>query len=75
MYKVLPFQGYIAHQGSPSQVSDDLANIINYEGANGWIFVQIQELTTYKAGTNGCFGFGAEPGCSISLAVLIFRRA
>lgn len=75
MYKVLPFQGYLSHQGNPSQISDELARIINHEAANGWTFVQVRELTTHMAGANGCFGLGTEPSRGFSLVVLVFRRA
>ncbi|MDZ4803204.1 MAG: hypothetical protein SGI92_34020 [Bryobacteraceae bacterium] len=74
MYKVIPFQSYISYQGNAQQVSGELQNIINTEAANGWMFIQIQELTTFKAGTAGCFGFGAAPDRQLAMAVLGFRH-
>lgn len=74
MFKVIPFMGYISYHGNPQHVSSELEQIINAEASNGWVFIQIQELTTTKAGSSGCFGIGREDPHAISLAVLIFRH-
>jgi hypothetical protein len=75
MYKVVPFKSYVTHNGNPGQISDELQNIINSEAGNGWIFVQLQELNTVRAGSNGCFGFGGKDAEHLTMAVLVFRQA
>ena len=74
MYKVVPFQAHISNTGSGQDLATGLQQIINQETAAGWGFVQIQELTTSIAGSSGCFGFGATPGQTVSMSVLIFRK-
>ena len=74
MYKVVPFQAHISNTGSGQDLATGLQQIINQETANGWSFVQIQELTTSIAGSAGCFGFNATPGTTVSMSVLIFRK-
>jgi len=74
MYKVVPFQAHIANTGSGQDLANGLQQIINQEAAGGWSFVQIQELTTSIAGTSGCFGFGATPGNTVYMSVLIFSK-
>ena len=74
MYKVVPFQARISNTGSGQELAGSLQQIINQEASGGWVFVQIQELTTFMAGTAGCFGLGATQGTNISMSVLIFRK-
>ena len=75
MYKVVPFQASISSDGSSRDVANGLQSIIQSETASGWEFVQIQELTTFIAGTNGCFGLGATPGRTTSMAVVVFKQS
>ena len=74
MYKVLPFQANISNTGSSKDVAADVQRIIDSEVSTGWEFVQIQELTTFVAGSSGCFGLGATPGTTTSMSLLIFRK-
>lgn len=74
MYKVVPYQAHISHTGSGQDVASGIQQIINQETGSGWTFVQIQELTTFVAGSSGCFGLGATPGTTIYLTVLIFKQ-
>ena len=74
VYKVVSFQASISSTGSGQDVAAALQRAIDQEATSGWDFVQIQELTTFVAGTSGCFGLGATPGTTTSMAVLIFKR-
>lgn len=74
MYKVVPFRSKLPNSGNGTEISTAIEEIVNKEFESGWSFVQIQELTTHVSGTNGCFGFFAEPSRTIYLTVLIFRR-
>ena len=74
MYKVVPFQAHISNTGSGQDLATSLQQIVNQEASGGWTFVQIQELTTSMAGSSGCFGFGATPGTTVYMSVLIFKK-
>ncbi len=74
MYKIVPFQAHISNAGSGQDLATGLQHIINQEASGGWTFVQIQELTTSIAGSSGCFGFGATPGTTVYLSVVIFQK-
>ena len=73
-YKVVSFQASISNTGSGQDVAAALQRAIDQEATSGWGFVQIQELTTFVAGSSGCFGFGATPGTTTSMAVLVFKK-
>ena len=73
-YKVVAFQASISNTGSGQDVAAALQRTIDQEATSGWVFVQIQELTTFVSGNSGCFGLGATPGTTTSMAVLIFKR-
>lgn len=73
-YKVVSFQASISNTGSGQDVAAALQRTIDHEATGGWTFVQIQELTTFVSGNSGCFGLGATPGATTSMAVLIFKR-
>ena len=73
-YKVVSFQASISNTGSGQDVAATLQRTIDQEANSGWVFVQIQELTTFVSGNSGCFGLGATPGTTTSMAVLIFKR-
>jgi hypothetical protein len=74
VYKVVSFQASISNTGSGQDVATSLQRAIDREATSGWEFLQIQELTTFVAGNSGCFGLGATPGTTTSMAVLIFKR-
>ena len=74
VYKVVSFQASISSTGSGQDVAVALQRAIDQEATSGWEFVQIQELTTFVAGSSGCFGLGATPGTTTSMAVLVFKR-
>jgi hypothetical protein len=74
VYKVVSFQASISNTGSGQDVAASLQRAIDQEATSGWEFIQIQELTTFVAGSSGCFGLGATPGTTTSMAILIFKR-
>ena len=74
MYKVVSFQASISNTGSGQDVAVALQRAIDQEATSGWEFIQIQELTTFVAGSSGCFGLGATPGTTTSMSVLIFKK-
>jgi hypothetical protein len=74
MFKVVPFQAAISHYGTMHELAASLQIAIDLENADGWDFVQLQELTTWVDGSSGCFGIGAVSGHNRAIPVLIFKR-
>jgi hypothetical protein len=73
-YKVVPFTAKIGNTDSASAAAAQLESVISAHAAEGWDYVRLEQVDTYVAGSNGCFGFGAVPGRSISIAMVVFRR-
>jgi hypothetical protein len=73
-YKVIPYKPAITNKGSLGDVAKDIEDIIQKGEKAGWEFIQLQEVTTFVAGSNGCFGIGATPGYNNSITVLIFNK-
>ena len=47
---------------------------VEKESVDGWKFLGCGNIHTTIAGTNGCFGFGATPGSTTSVMVIIFGK-
>ncbi|HEU4557692.1 MAG TPA: hypothetical protein VFS20_07575 [Longimicrobium sp.] len=73
-YRVIPFTANIANNEGAGAAAGQLQNLIGQLGSEGWDYVRLEELTTYVAGTDGCFGIGAVPGTTRSVSLAVFRR-
>jgi hypothetical protein len=79
-YKVVPFIARISNAGGASDAAAQLDALIATEVANGWEYVQLEQVHTAVAGipgNNGCFGFGAvapTPGYQTTYSVAVFKK-
>lgn len=73
-YKVVPFTAKITRNDSSMTVAQQVQAIIDHNVAEGWEYMRMESVATSVAPTNGCFGFGGQPGFSTSFQILIFRR-
>ena len=73
-HKVILFKAAIGNADNPSMAAKQLEDLISANAAEGWEYVRLESVDTFVAGTNGCFGFGAEPSRSVSIAMAVFRR-
>ena len=73
-YKVVPFNAVISRNDGADQAAKQLQALIDNMRADGWEYVEMANIDTYVEGTNGCFGFGAKPGYSVSVAAVVFKK-
>ncbi|MEY2493931.1 MAG: hypothetical protein QOJ45_423 [Verrucomicrobiota bacterium] len=73
-YKVVPFTASIASDANASAAAAQLETLIQSFTSEGWDYVRLERVDTFVAGTAGCFGFGATPSRSISIAMAVFRK-
>jgi len=73
-YKVVPFAAAIANHQAASAVAEQIQSLIASHVSNGWEYVDIHQLETFKAGSNGCFGLGATPSITTSVEFIVFRQ-
>tara|TARA_R110000868_G_scaffold351602_1_gene612867 strand:+ start:38 stop:268 length:231 start_codon:yes stop_codon:yes gene_type:complete len=73
-YKVIPFTPLVSQGQTNDDIAAQIEGIISAQISNGYTFVNMQTITSDVAPTKGCFGFGGEPGYSVSLQVIIFKK-
>ena len=73
-YKVKPFIAKVGNKGSSNEVASQVENFIEQETSGGWELISCGNIDTQIAGSSGCFGFGATPGSSTSIMVLVFKK-
>ena len=73
-YKVVPFAAAISNTGDGSQLASQVEGIISSQASSGWEFVGVYQIQTFKAGSNGCFGFGATAPATINSEFIVFRH-
>ena len=74
-YKILPFAAQINREDTSAVVAHQMQTIIDTTVAEGWEYQRMDTVETTVAGTNGCFGMGAQPAIITSYSVLVFKRA
>ena len=72
-YKVVPFAAAVSNTGDASHVASQVESIISGHASSGWEFVGVYQLQTFKAGSSGCFGFGATPPTTITSEFVVVR--
>ena len=76
-YKVVPFIASLDQkkQFSSQHVAEQLAQIINKYGDEGWTYIRLESVSTQVAPDNGCFGvIGTKPGYTTSRQVIVFEK-
>jgi hypothetical protein len=74
-YKVVPFSASVASHQDAAHVAAQIESIITSYTANGWEYVGVHQLQTFKSGSNGCFGLGATPPMTITTEFVVFRQS
>lgn len=72
--KVVPFTAQITRQDTNATVAGQMQGIIDSYKEQGWEYKHMASVQTSVAGTEGCFGFGAQAGYITSFNVLVFTR-
>lgn len=73
-YKVVPISPVIRKGENVTNLAAEFESVIQKYIEQGWDFVSLESLSTWIAGSNGCFGFGATPGYMDVKQLLIFRK-
>lgn len=73
-YKVIPFKANIGNTDDASAAASQLESLIASHTGAGWEYVRLENVDTFVAGSNGCFGFGATPGRNTSISMAVFRK-
>lgn len=73
-YKVVPFTANVSRKDNSSAVANQVQLMIDQYLSDGWEYQRMETVETFVAGSNGCFGFGAQPGYTTGIQMLIFKR-
>ncbi|MBK7957595.1 MAG: hypothetical protein IPK03_05455 [Bacteroidetes bacterium] len=73
-FKIVPFTASIDNSGNSSAVANQLSQIIAKETEMGYEYYSMESVETNVKPENGCFGFGAKPGYTTSVSVLVFKK-
>lgn len=73
-FKIVPFTARISSGDTTAAVASQMQSIINSNLSEGWEYMRMDSVQTNVAGTNGCFGLGAQPGFSTVFNVLVFKK-
>jgi hypothetical protein len=73
-HRVVPFSADVSSHEGGSAAASNLQDLIEEMASDGWEFVDFEQVRTYKAGSSGCFGFGATEPETFTVTMVIFRR-
>lgn len=73
-YSVIPFHATVGNKGTDADAAKQVQSLIDQQASSGWEFVSCGNIDTTIAGSNGCFGFGAQAAVNTSVLVLIFKK-
>jgi hypothetical protein len=73
-YKVVPFEANASRNDNSSTVAAQVQSAINQHLADGWEYQRLETVETFVKPSNGCFGFGAQPGYTLGIQMLIFKK-
>lgn len=71
-YKIIPFKASLSKAGTSNNVADQLQQVVDSYTMDGWEYQGMESISTFVAGSSGCFGFGATAGYTTSVQVLVF---
>ena len=74
VFKIVPFTASISQKDTTSTVASQMQSIVDSHVSEGWEYLRMDSVQTNVAGTNGCFGLGAQPGYSTTFNVLVFKK-
>ena len=73
-YRVVYINPTMARNDSGDRVASQLESLIQQNVNEGWEFVSVESLSTWVAGTSGCFGLNAKPGYTHNTQMVVFSR-
>jgi hypothetical protein len=76
-YKVVPLDPTFNRKTATSSSHDAaeyLEKCIQHYVDQGWKYIRVESISTYVAGTAGCFGFGANPGYTSVKQMVVFGK-
>ena len=73
-YRVVPFSADVGSHEGGSEAASNLESLIQKMAADGWEFVDFEQVQTYKVGSSGCLGFFATEGETFTITMVIFRK-
>lgn len=73
-FKIVPFTAQITKDDTSATVATQMQSIIDSTVSQGWEYLRMDSVQTNVAGSNGCFGIGAQPGFTTTFNVLVFRK-
>lgn len=73
-YKIVPFMAQISRGTSISEVANQMQSLIDKNGNEGWEYMHMDSVQTSVAGSEGCFGIGAQPGFITTYNVMVFKK-
>ena len=73
-YKVVPFVANIQSQQGSQSVSEQLESVISANASEGWVYIRMENVETFIAGTAGCFGYGAQPSRMTTYSMIVFKK-
>ena len=73
-YKVVPFTANASRNDNTGTVAAQVQSIIDQYISNGWEYQRLETVETFVKPSNGCFGLGAQPGYTLGVQMLIFKR-
>ena len=73
-YKVIPFVASIGRGQGANAAAEQLQQLCDEQAASGWEFMGLETVSTYVAGSSGCFGIGATPSVQTSFSMAVFRK-
>lgn len=59
---------------SISEVANQMQSIIDKHITEGWQYMHMDSVQTSVAGSEGCFGIGAQPGFITTYNVMVFTK-
>jgi hypothetical protein len=74
-FKIVPFMAQIGRGTSISVVATQMQTLIDTHVREGWEYMHMDSVQTSVAGSEGCFGIGAQPGFITTYNVMVFRKA
>jgi hypothetical protein len=73
-YKVVPFNAALSNTENASHLAAQVEGIIATHASDGWEYVSVHQLQTFKAGSSGCFGLAATPPTTVATEFIVFRK-
>lgn len=73
-YRVVPFVASVDVGKGADAAAAQLQNMIQLWAGKGWEYVRLENVQTYIAGSNGCFGIGATAATMTAFSMVVFRK-